>query len=227
MSSRKQKLRLTAALAALATLAFGISCNGFFIDPTWQTINIQPPSPSVAVGFSVNLTAWGTDTNGQRRQITKDLVWSLSSASSGTVATLDPNTGKLTGVSPGTVTVNASSQGVTGTATATVANAVATMTIQPLNPTVRDDGTSFATFSVTSSGTDISSLVTLTASQNGTTTTQITCGYQADAQDGMQDCKPDSGLVGSGGSQNYLITVTYAGYTGTTPVTATLTVTGP
>jgi Bacterial Ig-like domain (group 2) len=228
MSSRKQNLRVVGAFGALATLALLVSCTGFFVNPTWQSIAIQPPSPAVAVGFTITLTAWGTDTNGQRSQITHNLVWDVSAGSgSGTVATLDPNTGILTGVSPGTVTVTASSEGVSGTATATVAQEVSTMTITPLTEPVTDDGTSFATFTVTSGGTNISSLVTLTASQGGQNITQITCGYQADATDGMQDCKPDSGLVAAGTSQQYLITVTYAGYTGTTPVTATLTVNGP
>lgn len=225
MSSRKQKLRLVAAFAALATLALLVSCTGFFVNPTWQSIAIQPPNPAVAVGFTITLSAWGTDTNGQRRQITKDLVWSLTNPSSGTVATLDPNNGQLKGVSAGTVTVNASSQGVTGTATATVAQVVASMTITPPTNTVIDDGLSFAKFNVTSSGTDISNLVTLTASQNGTNVTQITCAFNS--SDTSQHCTPASGLVGSGTSQDYLITVTYAGYTGTTPVTATLTVNGP
>jgi len=226
MSSRKQKLRVMGAFVALATLALLVSCTGFFVNPTWQSIAIQPPNPSVAVGFTITLTAWGTDTNGQRSQITRNLVWDVSNASgSGTVATLDPDTGKLTGVSAGTVTVTASSEGVSGTATATVAQEVSTMTITPPTNTVIDDGSSFATFNVTSGGTDISNLVTLTASQNGTAVTQITCAFNS--SDTSQHCTPASGLVASGASQQYLITVTYAGYTGTTPVTATLTVNGP
>lgn len=225
MSSRKQKLRLMCAFASLATLALAISCNGFFVDPTWQTITIQPPNPAVAVNFTITLTAWGTDTNGQRRQITKGLVWSLSNPSTGTVATLDPNNGQLKGVNAGTVTVNASAEGVTGTATATVAQEVATMDIEPKTNTVKDDGSSFAKFNVTSSGTDISNLVTLTASQSGTNVTQITCAFSS--TDTSQHCTPASALVPTGQSQDYTITVTYAGYTGTTPVTATLTVTGP
>jgi len=217
---------VTGAFAALATLALLVSCTGFFVNPTWQTIAIQPPSPAVAVGFKITLTAWGTDTNGQRSQITHNLVWDLSSPSGGgTVATLDPDTGILTGVSAGTVTVTASSEGVSGTATATVAQEVSTMTILPATNSVIDDGNSFAKFNVTSSGTDISSLVTLTASLNGTAVTQITCAYNS--SDNSQHCTPASNLVPSGTSQNYLITVTYAGYTGTTPVTATLTVNGP
>lgn len=225
MSSTSHKVRLIGAFAALATLALAVSCHGFFVNPTWQSITIQPPSPSVAVGFTQTLTAWGTDTNGQRSQITHNLDWSLSNASnSGTVATLDPATGKLTGVNPGTVTVTASSQGVSGTATATVAQEVSTMTISPLNTSVVDNGTNLAQFKVTSGSTDLSSLVTLTAFQNGTAVGagQLPCSFNSST--GFQECTPATGLVTAGTSQIFTIVVTYAGYTGTTQVAATLTV---
>jgi hypothetical protein len=224
MSSTKQKLRLIGAFAALATLALAVSCHGFFQNPTWTTITIQPPNPTVAIGFNQTLQAWGTDTDGQRSQIKSNLVWSLSSPSNGgTVATLDQG-GVLTGVAVGTVTVTASAEGISGTATATVAQEVATMTITPSSTSVLDDGTSFAPFNVTSGSTDLTSLVTLTAYQGTTAVTQITCGY--DSTTNTQDCTPGSGLVTTG-SQVYSIVVTYAGYTGTSQVAATLTVNAP
>lgn len=228
MSSTKQKLRLIGAFAALATLVLAVSCKGFFVKPTWQTITIQPPSPTVAIGFTQNLSAWGTDTNGQRSQITHDLVWSLSNASNGgTVATLDTSSGLLTGVAAGTVTVTASSEGVSGTATATVAQEVSNMTILPANPSITGNGTNYQGFTVTSSGTDITSLVTLTAYQGTQTVSGLPCGFQLGlAGDGTQDCQPTSSLVPAGTTQQFTIVVTYAGYTGTTQVAATLSVTG-
>ena len=230
MSSKKQKLRLIGAFAALATLALAISCRGFFVNPTWQSIQIQPPSPAVAIGFQQNLTAWGTDTDGNRSQITSNLVWSLSGASNGgTVATLDPNTGILKGVAAGTVTVTASSEGVSGTATATVAQEVTTMTIMPATSSINATGTAFQQYTITSAGTDITSLVTLTPQQNGqVVSTGLPCGFElGQAGDGTQDCEPATTLVPSGTTQAFTIVVTYAGYTGTTQVSATLNVTGP
>jgi Big-like domain-containing protein len=224
MSSKIQKVRLIGAFAALATLALAVSCHGFFVNPTWQTITIQPPNPAVAVNFSQTLTAWGVDTNGQRSQITRDLVWSLSGASNGgTVATLDPATGILTGVNAGTVIVTASSQGVSGTATATVAQNVSTMTITPPNTSVVDNGTNAAEFTITSGSTDLTPQVTLTAFQNGTAVGagQLPCSFNSST--GFQECTPATGLVVTG-SQVYSIVVSYAGYTGTTQVAATLTV---
>jgi uncharacterized protein YjdB len=225
MSSTKQKLRLAGAFAALATLALAISCRGFFVNPTWTSITIQPPNPTVAVGYTQSLQAWGIDTNGNHAQITSKLVWSLSNPSNGgTVATLDPSTGLLTGVAAGTETVTASSEGISGTATATVAQIVSTMTISPLTSSVTDNGTSYAPFTVTSGSSNISSLVTLTAYQSGTAVSGIGCSY--DSTNATQDCTPQSGLVTTG-SQTYSIVVAYAGYTGTTQVAATLTVNAP
>ena len=221
----RQTLKLIGAFGVLAMLALAVSCRGFFQNATWASIAIQPPDPSVAVGYSQTLTAWGTDTNGNRSQITSNIVWSLSDSSTGgNVASLNTSTGLLTGLAAGTVTVTASSEGISGTATATVAEVVNSMTITPSSTSVTDDGSSFATFTVTSGSNNISSLVTLTAYQSGTAVTEITCAY--DSSDSGQDCTPSSGLVTTG-SQTYSIVVTYAGYTGSSQVAATLTVNAP
>jgi hypothetical protein len=67
-------------------------------------------------------------------------------------------------------------------------------------------------------------LVTLTASSGGTTATNITCSASTDSSgDPDQSCIAQSGTVTT--QTVYTITVTYSGYTGTAPVTATLTVT--
>jgi len=226
MFSGKQKIRVIGAFAALATLALSLSCTGFFQNPTWTSITIQPPNPAVAVGFSQTLTAWGTDTNGQRSQITHNLVWDLSGASNGgTVATLDPATGLLKGIAPGTVTVTASSEGISGTATATVAQEVSTMTITPATSSITDNGSNYQRYTITSGSTDITSLVTLTAQQNGQAVSNLPCGFELGlAGDGTQDCQPATALLSPGTSQSYSIVVTYAGYTGTSQVSATLTV---
>ncbi len=223
MSSTKQKLRLLGAFAALATLALAVSCHGFFQNPTWTTITIQPPNPTVAIGFNQTLQAWGTDTDGQRSQIKSNLVWSLADSSNGgTVATLDQG-GILTGVAVGTVTVTASAEGISGTATATVAQEVATMTITPASTSVTDNGSNVAQFTITSGSTDLTSLVTLTAELNGTAVgSDLPCAFNSAT--GFQECTPQTGLLASGATQTYQIVVTYAGYTGTSQVAANLTV---
>ncbi|MFY9951117.1 MAG: Ig-like domain-containing protein [Candidatus Sulfotelmatobacter sp.] len=123
MSSTKHKLRIAGALAFLATLALTISCTGFFVNPTVSTITIDPPNPSVSVGFTTSLTAAGTDSNGNALTLTggtsctgTTVCWSSSDTSVATIST----GGALKGISAGTATITAASGTASATTTATV-----------------------------------------------------------------------------------------------------------
>jgi len=226
MSSTKSKLRVVGAFAALAALALAVSCKGFFPHATLQSIALQPQSPAFGIGLMQPMQAWGTDSNGNRYQLTTGVSWSVSSPSIGTVATIDPVTGTLTGQNAGTITVQASAQALAGTTTATVVEIVTAMTISPNPGNVVDDGSSYQAFLIKDQGgNNISSLVQLTPELNGSAVTTITCGYQSQTTDGMQDCLPDPLLVQTG-TVAYTIAVNYAGYTGA-PVTAILNVSAP
>jgi hypothetical protein len=226
MSSTKSKLRLICSFAALGALALAVSCQGFFPHATLQSIALQPQSPAFGIGLQQPMQAWGTDSNGNRYQLTTGVSWTVSNPSVGTVATIDGVTGTLTGQNAGTITVQASAQALAGTTTATVVEIVTAMTISPNPGNVVDDGSSFQAFLITDQGgNNISSLVTLTPEQNGAAINTIACGYQSQAVDGMQDCLPDPELV-TNGSVPYTIVVNYAGYTGA-PVTAILNVSAP
>lgn len=229
MSSTKNKLRLAGAFAALATLALAVSCTGFFQNPTLQSIALQPATPSFAVNTTQQMQAWGTDSESNRSLLTKGVSWEIidvSATNGGAVMTITP-AGLVSAVSEGSATIQASSQGITGSTTATVVELTAVMTISPLTADITDNGTNYQAFLIEdASGNNISSLVTLTAEQNNTAVTGITCGYQAQATDGKQDCLPASSLV-TLGSQNYAIVVNYSGYTGSATVSATLTVAAP
>jgi hypothetical protein len=229
MSSKKSQLRIALAFAALATLALAGSCRGFFPKATLQSIALQPPTPSFAVGYQQPMQAWGTNSDNSRSQLTSGVSWQLSDPSSGTVATIDPVTGTMTGQNAGTITVTASSQGLSGTTTATVVETVSSMTITPLSTSVTDDGTSVAQFQICGPGgcgsNDITSLVTLTAYLNGTQVgADLPCTYNPDSF--RQECQPQIDLVTTG-SVTYTILVTYAGYTGSAQVTASLQVNAP
>jgi Bacterial Ig-like domain (group 2) len=230
MTSTNYKLRLAGALAVLATLALAVSCQGFFPKATLTSIALQPPTPTFGVGFQQPMQAWGTDSNNHRYQLTSNVVWTLSAPSSGTVATIDAGSGTMIGKNAGTITVQASAQGLSGTTTATVVETVSSMTINPTSTSVVDDGNQVAQFTVCGPGgcgsQDLTSLVTLTASQNGVAEgSNLPCSYNAATL--FQECQPVSGLVPTGTSQDFLIVVTYGGYTGTAQVSAKLTVTGP
>jgi len=232
MSSGKYKLRVAGAFAALATLALAISCTGFFPKSTLSTITLQPPTPQVAVGTTLAMQAWGTDSVNNRTQLTTNVAWQLTNISATgsdpTVATIDPNSGLLTAVSPGTLTIQASSQGITGTTTGTIVQIVNSMTITPSSGTITADSTSTASFQISGvvqvgSGTqteDLTSAVTLTLFQNGAIVPNVvTCVFTSSTD--TQDCTAATGSVLT--TTVYSLVVTYGGYTGP-QVAATLTV---
>jgi|SRR5271165_2201038 len=121
MSSAKRKLRLAGAFAALASLAVAVSCKGFFTNPTVASFVISPTNPTVPLGGTTQMHAFGTDSNGNPLgDITTKITW--SSTESGIVG-VGTNTGLLSGVqlSTSTVTIDANFQALSQqTATASV-----------------------------------------------------------------------------------------------------------
>jgi uncharacterized protein YjdB len=123
MSSPKNKLRLAGGFAALAALALAVSCTGFFQNPTVTSIVIDPPSPTVSVGDTSQLTAAATDSNGNPLTLSggtsctgTTVCWSSDTPSVATIST----GGLLTGVSAGTSTITAASGTASATTSATV-----------------------------------------------------------------------------------------------------------
>jgi trimeric autotransporter adhesin len=123
-----RKLALTLAFTAFVAVAFGASCRGFFQPNSLVSVAVQPPSPNVILGQTTTLQAWGTYQDNSRSQITSGVAWSSDTP---TVLSIDETSGVATGASLGTATVTASSQGVSGTATATVYLVVTSLTVLP------------------------------------------------------------------------------------------------
>jgi hypothetical protein len=216
MSSTKQKLRVMSAFAALASLALAVSCRGFFMKPTLTSIGISPTAPQVEQGKTLQLQAFGTYDDGSRNQIRNGVSW--SSATSG-VATVDTNTGILTGVSTGTSTITASAQALSSTATATVFLVINSIAINPTSASIVAGGKqNFKVTAGSNGGTiDLTSAATLTPEQNGTAVTTITCSYDSTML--AQVCTTASGTTLTG---TYQIVASYSGSTLTAIATLTV-----
>lgn len=98
------------------------------------TVNVQPQSNTIIQGSSVQLSATLTDVNGAPAT-NRAVSWSSSNNS---IATVN-SSGLVSGVAVGSVTITATSEGKTGSATVTVQpKPVATVTVTPatvsLNP---------------------------------------------------------------------------------------------
>jgi len=169
-----RKLPLTLVFAVLVVLAFGVSCNGFFVDPTLTSLAISPPTPTITNSTSNNtqqFTAVGTFNDGS----TSNTPASWSSSAPTTVASINSSSGLATAVGVGTTTITAVSTkfpGISGTTTLTVVPGnVTSITVTPASQST----TSAAGFTLTAkdqSGNDISSSVTWTFTVQGTSTVE-------------------------------------------------------
>jgi hypothetical protein len=166
------KLALTFAFTILVALAFGAGCQGFFPPNSLLSIAIQPPTPTVVLGQTSNLEAWGTYQNNSGQTLIKSgVAWSSDAPD---VLSIDPNTGVATGQSLGTATVTASAQGLSATASATVYIIVNSLKVVPntWNFSGAAGGTNPVGFVVTANGgTDVTSSAIFTSSN----TTYINC----------------------------------------------------
>src|SRR5450755_1695608 len=159
-----RKLALTLAFTVLVALALGAGCRNFFQPNSLVSVAVQPPSPSVQLNTTTTLQAYGTYQDNTRALLTSGVVWSTSD---GTVMPIDPVSGVATGEGLGTATITASSQGISGTASATVYINVTSLTVKPMTWQFKaaDGGTQ--SFIVTVNGdTDVSSSATFTPSSS-------------------------------------------------------------
>lgn len=215
-----KRLLLTAGFSLLLLAAFGAGCKGFFVDPTLTSITINPTAPSVQLGQTTSLTAFGVNNQNQGSNLTSGVSWSSSDITIATVS--GTGSAVLTGVAAGTATITAASQSVTNTVTATVFITVSSMAITPTSQSIVQNGTTALPYIVKVNGnTDISSAATLTAfTSGGTEVTTIGCAYDASNPAGPGQYCTDNGSTATG---TYTIVATYSGTTITAKATLNIT----
>lgn len=96
----------------------------FTVEPVLSSIAASAPSDTLATGKSETVTATGTNVGGDNEPaLTLPIadpashVWASSDPK---IASVDPDTGTVTAVQPGTVTISVESGGITGSVTLTV-----------------------------------------------------------------------------------------------------------
>jgi trimeric autotransporter adhesin len=94
---------------------------------TLSSIAVTPANPSIPDGTTQEFKATGTYTDGSTQDVTTVVSWSSSNL---VVATIN-RTGLATGVGPGGSTIQASSAGVNGFATLTVASPPISVSVSP------------------------------------------------------------------------------------------------
>lgn len=124
-----RKLALTLVFAGVIAIGTGVSCRGFFVNPTLSSIAVSPASVNVAVGATTTLQVFGTYSDGTRSQVTSGVSWSVSPTGIATVT--GGGNGTVTGVAAGSTTATASAQALTATGTITVAGNVSSINASP------------------------------------------------------------------------------------------------
>jgi Bacterial Ig-like domain (group 2) len=120
------KICLVAGLSVL--LCLGSSCEGFFVDPTVTSIAITPATPSIVQSKTQQMTANASYDDGSASDITNRATWSTSDSTKVTVS----NTGLVTGISPGSATITATSGMISGSTTVGVTAAdLVTIQVSP------------------------------------------------------------------------------------------------
>jgi 6-phosphogluconolactonase len=87
---------------------------------TLTSITVDPLSPSIVAGTSVGLTATGTFSDGTFENLTTSASWISSDPAVATVISTGSQGGMVTGIAAGTSTVQATQDGVSGSAAVTV-----------------------------------------------------------------------------------------------------------
>jgi trimeric autotransporter adhesin len=147
------------ALTLLVALA-GVSCKGFFVNPTLSSITVAPQNASLNIGASLQFTASGVNNDGTNASL-HNLTWSSSASNIATIT----SSGMAKGVASGTATITATDGGVTGSSTLTVGSTSNTLTLSPANQTVSLSASGgFEQFSATFNGTNVTSSTTWSSS---------------------------------------------------------------
>ncbi len=101
-------------------------------------ITVTPANVNVAPNTTVQYTATAAFSDGSTRDITAEATWSASEISVATISNQPGSKGLATAVSPGSTTVSAASEGVTGSTLLTVSGPVlVSIKVTPANKTVK------------------------------------------------------------------------------------------
>jgi len=166
------------------------------------SVTVTPSSASIAITGTVQLTATTKDANGN--PLTgRAVTWS---SSDNTIATVN-GSGLVTGVAAGPVTITATSEGKSGTATITVAGApVASVTVTPASASVQAGQTQQLSATLKDANGNILTGRTVTWSSSNTSVATVS----------------SSGLVTAKVAGSATITATSEGQSGTASITVTV-----
>jgi len=109
---------------------------------TLTSIAVTPANPTLNKGFTQQLTAIGTFSDGSTQDLTAQVSWSSSNTTVASVSNLSGSEGIVSGLATGTATITADLNGVSASTTVTVSGAtLASISVTPANKTVKSGTT--------------------------------------------------------------------------------------
>lgn len=173
--------------------------------PSLVSIAVTPAIPSIPAGEKQQFTATGTYTDQSTHDLTAQVQWTSSAMGTASISDDSGTFGSATGVAPGTTTITASLNSISGSTTLTVTSAVlVSISVTPGNPAIAL-GTS-QQFSASGTYTDNST-------RDLTTTASWSSASAAVA------AVDNNGLASTAGTGTTVITATSAGVSGTATLT--------
>lgn len=99
----------------LLGLAFGLGCDGFFVDPVLTGLAVGPAA-TIQTGTTIQMIATGSYNDGSQKKLSTNVYWASATPK---VATINAS-GVVTAVGPGQSVISAAAETVTGSTTLTV-----------------------------------------------------------------------------------------------------------
>lgn len=221
MSSKKSKLRLLGAFAALATLALAVSCTGFFVNPTLTGVSVGPQDLTLNVNQTWQMSATGTYSDTSQKTLTSGVSWSSDTPSSVTVG---QTSGIVTAIAVGSANITASSGSCSAcsgsTSVTVVLTGVDSIVVAPSSQSASISGATVYFTATAEPGGDITEGATwnIYDSTNTNQDANFSISYVAGSGFGEGFLPSSSAALGT-----YTINVTYPGTTavGTAKLTVT------
>lgn len=178
---------------------------------TLVSIAVTPLNLTIAKGTSQQYSATGNFSDGSVQNLTSSVTWSVPATGVASISNAQGTQGLATSIGPGTVTVTATKNGISGTATLTVSAATLTsIAVTPSNPTLAKGSTE--QFTATGTYSDGST-------QNLTTAVTWTSSVVATAS--ISNASGSNGLATTTGTGSTTITAALNHISGSTSLTVT------
>jgi concanavalin A-like lectin/glucanase superfamily protein/Big-like domain-containing protein/ASPM-SPD-2-Hydin domain-containing protein len=172
--------------------------------PSLVSLQVNPPTPSIAAGTTQAFTATGTFSDGSTQNLTASVSWSSSAPSVASIAA----GGLANGTAAGQTTIAATADSVSGSTVLTVTPAtLSTITVAPVNPTIASGTTqSFTATGFFSDGSTQNLTTSVTWSSSTSVATINTSGVATGLAPGQATITASLGSV----SNSAVLTVTTA-----------------